>query len=547
MVKLSVLNGRIACACDTAMDALLVKQIPGRSYDRARRLWLLPPTHESVDALASRWPDVQVPLDILEALQKRSQRDAFEPAPAPELPVRGITPFEHQRVAVSKALHLDGPFGLFHEQGCGKTATAISLIGLLSEREGIDRVLVVCPKTVIPVWGEEIRSVADYDAHVVEVSATGVKRQRMLDHLDAVEGLTICVINYEAIGRSTPVEVALSNWGPQLIVCDEAHRIANPSTRQSRALGRLGDEARYRIAATGTPSANLPIDVFGVMKWLDSSVLGTSLTAFKSRYAIERELPGGGRMVVGMRHELMPELSEKVASISHRVTKEDALDLPERMFADPIMVDFEPQARRLYDDLQRDAIAYANEDAVVAAHVLTRSLRLQQITGGFLPFEGDESVRQVSCAKLNALREYFEDLSVKAIVFARFTAEVQAIERIATAQGLSPVVIDGSTKHRGDVVRRLQEDDDCRVFIGQIRAACEGVTLTAATETVYYSTGYSLIEWSQSLDRNHRPGQHHPVMVRRFHVRDSIDELVDRSLTEKVDLARVLMDEWRRA
>lgn len=441
-------------------------------------------------------------------------------------------------------------FALFHEMRLGKTATAVAIAGSLYAQGEIERVLVVCPKSVIPVIEREFCKWADYLMQATGISMVGARRLKLIEditnnpprNIDGKVACDVMILNYESIGRSKHIEGILHQYDADLVICDEVHRLKSPSSAQSKALQRLGARARYRIGMTGTPVANLALDLFGIYRFLDPTIFGSSYTAFRARYANTIDLPGGGKMVVSMRDEMMGELAAKAHSIAHRATQADAFDVPQRIIVDPIAVELEPKARRAYNELVRESITYVSDHPTVTQNVLTRILRLQQLVGGFMP-DSTGALIQVSDAKLSALRDYFCDLSAKAIVFAKFTAEVEAIYQAAEKAGLSPVKLDGQAKDRGALVERFQTDESCRVFVGQIQAASEGVELSAASETVFYSTGYSLSTFLQarerSFDREQRKSEVSIVAA------DTVDEDIVASLRGKQNVARQIVDGWK--
>ena len=137
----------------------------------------------------------------------------------------------------------------------------------------------------------------------------------------------MAVINYESTWREGVFE-ALLDWDADMVIADESQRIKSHDAQQSRAMHQLGDKARYKLILSGTPVQNDAIDLYSQYRFLDPSVFGTNYYQFRNRYAIM-----GGferRQIIGYRD--MDELIRKEHSIAYRVTKEEALDLPEQTF-----------------------------------------------------------------------------------------------------------------------------------------------------------------------------------------------------------------------
>jgi len=298
---------------------------------------------------------------------------------------------------------------------------------------------------------------------------------------------------------------------------------------------------------TGTPVANLATDVFGIYKWLDESIFGSSRTAFIARYAYTQALPNGGSMILGMREHMMSELTAKVHSIAHRASKESALDLPDTVDVD-IPITLGAKAMRAYRELKAEAITFLESgEVVVAQHVLTRLLRLQQIAGGYAK-DAEGWTVNIGSEKLDALRDIYADEAGKLVVFCRFSAEVRDAYMLAEKQGLCPVVIEGSVTadDRTENIHRFQTDDDCRVLVAQIQAASTGITLTAANHCVFYSTGYGLAEYEQAKARVHRIGQASKVTYTHLVAAQTVDEAIIKALREKKHIADLIEnDKWK--
>lgn len=237
------------------------------------------------------------------------------------------------------------------------------------------------------------------------------------------------------------------------------------------------------------------------------------------------------------------------------MTKDEALDLPEQTFENRYIT-LSPKERNIYDRLRRDSYAeLADGGTITATTVLTKLLRLQQFTGGFLVEDDAAKPQLVSTGKLDALSDILQDYVVegkkKLVIFARFLPEVHEIERLCDKilgkQGMRSVAIYGEIKKedRGGIVQQFQTDPQTMVFIGQIDTAGTGITLTAADTVVYYSVNFNYATYSQSLSRIHRIGQRHPCTYIHLVVEHSVDSQLLTSLSKKEDLAKTVVDDWR--
>lgn len=180
-------------------------------------------------------------------------------------------------------------------------------------------------------------------------------------------------------------------------------------------------------------------------------------------------------------------------------------------------------------------------------NVLTKLLRLSQVTGGHLT--GDESdTHQISTAKLDALSDIIDsavEQGQKIVVMARFVPELNDIENLLQNKNIDYAVVRGGVKDRAKEVRRFQEDDNCKVFMGQIAAAGLGITLTAASTMVFYSLDYSMSNFDQAKARIHRVGQKRNCHYIYLIATGTVDKKVLRSLRDKIDLAKTLVDDYR--
>jgi SNF2 family DNA or RNA helicase len=241
------------------------------------------------------------------------------------------------------------------------------------------------------------------------------------------------------------------------------------------------------------------------------------------------------------------ELTEKLHSIAFRATKAECLDLPET--TDVVrMVELEKDAAKLYRSLVKDSFATLADGEVTATNILTRLLRLSQLTGGFLGGDDHPMPLQVSSAKLDALADIIDaaqNESKKLVIIARFIAEIAAIKARLDKSGIRYAAISGETQDRAEQVAMFQNDPDVTVFIGQIATAGLGITLTAASTLVFYSTDYSMSNHEQTRARIHRVGQKQPCTYIYLTAKGTVDEKVLQALRDKADLARTLVDDWR--
>jgi len=349
--------------------------------------------------------------------------------------------------------------------------------------------------------------------------------------------------SYESAWR---LEKELSAWQPDLIIADEGHKIKTHNIAASKAMHRLGAKAKYRLLLTGTVITNKAIDVFSQYKFLNPAIFGNSFYAFRNRYF---DMVGYGNHTPVLKKSMEPELTEKLHSIAFRATKAECLDLPES--TDVIRtVELEPAAMKVYRGLVKESFAELSGDSkVTATNILTRLLRLSQLTGGFIGDDDGGKPQNISRAKLNALSDILDNAmqeGKKLVIIARFVPEIKAICKLLEQQSIGYSCIMGGVTDRDDQVSRFQNDPEVQVFVGQIATAGLGITLTAASTMVFYSTDYSMSNHEQARARIHRVGQKENCTYIYLVAKGTVDEKVLEALRNKADLARTLVDEARK-
>ena len=464
------------------------------------------------------------------------------------MPVK-VPPYAHQREAFDFVCGLYGLTGyreessgaaLLMEMGTGKSLVGVAVAGILSLYSLVDRVLIVCPLSIMGVWEDELSRYADFPYSVTLLRGSMQKKKSQLSHLPRSE-LQIVVTNYETMWR---LEEELSQFHAGLIIADEGHRLKDGTSRQSRAMHRLGDEADYRLLLTGTAITNKEIDIYSEYRFAAPRVFGKSFYAFRGRYFY---MSGYGGHVPVFKSSMAVDFLERLHSVAFRVRKDECLDLPP-VTEEIRAVDLEPEAQALYARIEKESYASLRDGEVTVFNVLTQLLRLSQLTGGHLT--DDEGLSHtVSAAKLDALSDIVDAMreeGEKLVIMARFVPELDDIEALLRKKKIAYACVRGGVKERAEEVRRFQEDESCRVFLGQIQAAGMGLTLTAASTMVFYSLDFNMANFDQAKARIHRVSQTRNCHYIYLCCRNTVDHKILRSLRNKIDLAKALVDDYRR-
>ncbi|MHB1155017.1 MAG: DEAD/DEAH box helicase [Eubacteriales bacterium] len=457
--------------------------------------------------------------------------------------------YNHQNDAVNFVCRLFGlialkenrPKGaaLLMEMGTGKTLTTITISEKLYHAGCIEKMLIVAPLSILGVWDDEFAKFANFNYNLSILSGSGAKKTEALRNMIG-QTLQIAVINYESAWR---LEKELLAWDADFIVADEGHKIKTHNIAAAKSMHRLGAKARYRLLLTGTVITNKALDIFSQYKFINSTVFGTSFYTFRNRYFY---MTGYGNHTPVLKKTMESELTKRMHSIAFRATKADCLDLPET--TDIIQkVDLETHAMDIYNSLVEESYAELSRGEVTVTNVLTKLLRLSQLTGGFIGNDENAKVEQVSNIKLKALEDIIDSASnenKKLVVIARFVPEINAICMLLEKKSIKYSLIKGGVKDREEQVSQFQTNPEIYVFVGQIATAGLGITLTAANIMVFYSLDYSMSNFEQAKARIHRVGQKNVCTYIYLAAKGTVDEKVLEALKSKANMAKMLVDDY---
>ena len=466
-------------------------------------------------------------------------------------------PYEHQRVALEKS-HSQRNYAYFMEMGCGKSKVLIDNITWLYEGGHIDTAIVVAPKGVYRNWQiseipAHLPEDIEHEVYVWNPNPNKTQTNHLTEGVTQREKLRILLVNVE--GFATPkVRKYLEMFvrgSAFLLAVDESTTIKNPKAKRTKALVALGKGASFRRILTGSPVTKSPMDLYSQCEFMSKELLGhDSYYSFQGRYAITRTQRMGNhsfQQVVGYRN--LDELSTKLDRFSYRVTKEDALDLPDKVYTIRHVGMTDEQLKH-YMSLKNAAIALLDDGELVSAPaVMTQLLRLQQVLCGHLMTDDGELV-EFKTKRLDALLETIEEMAGKVIIWSRFRYDIKAIvATLAKAYGSGSVVSyfgDTTDEQRQNAITSFQFED-ARFFVANPQTAGYGLTLTAATNVIYYANDFNLETRVQSEDRCHRIGQKNTVTYVDFLSKGTIDEYIVKSLRAKIDLsAKTLGEEARK-
>ena len=469
-------------------------------------------------------------------------------------------PYGHQKEVFDDSWAADY-YALFMEMGTGKSKVAIDTMGALFENKQINTALVIAPKGVYDNWFQkEIpihlpdqikRRMVRWQPNFTKKFTEEIKRLAVREEGDE-DVLHILVMNVEALSTKKGAASALRylEINPDnMVIVDESTTIKNRTAQRTKNVIDLGRAAKYRRILTGSPITKSPMDLFSQCAFLSGKALGFSnYYAFQSRYAVLQRRTMGHRSfqkLVGYRR--LDELSEKLEKFSARILKRDCLDLPDKIYMTRT-VDLSDEQVSVYNQMKELALAQVKSgELATTASILTQLMRLQQIVCGHLRTD-DGEIRELKNSRLSALMEILEEVQGKAIIWATWTHDIQAIaaalrdrfgeDSVATYYGETP------QEDRQEIVNRFQqEDSDLRFFVGQPKTGGYGITLTAADTMVYYSNSYDLEIRLQSEDRAHRIGQTKSVTYIDLVSPNTMDEKILDALRSKINIASTVLNE----
>lgn len=428
-------------------------------------------------------------------------------------------PYNHQVLALRKLLKKKRGGGLFMEMGTGKTKVAIDYACIREMKGEITQVLVLGPLSTLGVWDAEIRKHSPTDT--LKWKVLNYDKARMQHYLRQL--FDYC------------------RQGPTLLVCDEGHKLKNPQSKQSKAAYAISKRCACSLVLTGTPITKHPLDVFGELRVVDDSILGTSWGVFKKTYAMYGGF-GGYQLIKYMN---LKGLRKRIDPHIFIAKKNDCLDLPKRTH-EIVPVDLH-RSRKVYEQMARDSVVeFENGSVAEAPIVLTRLLRLSQCTGGYLRTD-DGTYTRVGEEKKEAfaglIKEMQEQDRKKIVVFVRFLNELRDAAHVCAEHGYKVLPFYGGVKRnvRDQRIAQFDEAEEPTVFIAQIQAGSLGISLVAASEAIFYSHTYDYAEFAQACDRLHRIGQSHPVTYYHLIARDTVDEAIWLALKTKRNVAELVL------
>jgi len=459
------------------------------------------------------------------------------------------TPYEHQRNALNQSAEKT-QWAYFMEMGTGKTKVTIDNMAYLYLKKEITSALIIAPKSVYTVWETEI------ETHIPEsvkykIFKWNIDKPKDLEKLNKSSELRIFLINVEALSTKRGFNGCvdyLSKNKLNFVALDESTTIKNRSAKRTKNILGLRSLSRIRRILTGSPITKSPLDLYTQCQFLSPELLGfSSYLAFRNRYAEMTDIPvGSGRFIsVPKYYKRLEELEIKMQQFSTRIRKDQCLDLKPKI-RQKRYIELEGEGKKIYEKLRTTALAIVEDSTISFSNKLTEIIKLHQVCNGFSKND-DGQIMALHKSKLNALEEILEETDGKVIIWANYIYNIkEIINFLEQKYGKDAVVSiygEVDVEDRKKAVERIQTDEKTRFMVGNPTTGGFGLTLTACNTVIYFSNNYNLEVRKQSEDRAHRMGQKGSVVYIDIVARNTLDEAIMKSLTNKGQIAAKTLGE----
>lgn len=531
-----------------------VKALPKRRYNPQTREWEIPV--KDLDILKDKFAG--------EKINVEGEVVKIDPPSLPEFDFK-TKPFDHQKIGFAYGIK-NPAFLLGDEQGLGKTKQAIDIAVYRKQTEGLKKCLVIVGVNGLKHnWVDEIKTHSNETGYILGARKTRTGKYKDgsikdkaddLKNIDKIDSYFI-IVNIESIrskkkkkdkdGKKIPKAKQVEE-NPVLIeleklvkrgiigmaIIDEVHKVKNAQSQQGKAVHLI--KTPYKLAMTGTPLMNTPIDLYNILKWLGEEK--GSFWAFRNRYCIM----GGyaGKEIVGYRN--MEELKARVSRVMLRRKKTDVLDLPAKTYTTDY-VELPAKQQQLYREVEL-AIQRNIDEIIVSPNPLAQLTRLRQATSHPALLSSKVNIS----GKLDRVKEILEEVTAnggKVVIYSNFEQVIRAIE--PELRQYKPVTITGkvSAVERKIAIDQFQNDAKTKVVLGTIGALGTGFTLTAANTVIFIDKPWTPAAAEQAEDRCHRIGTTGTINIITLVAKDTIDERIEEIIYKKRKLVEDLVDSSR--
>lgn len=426
-----------------------------------------------------------------------------------------LKPF--QKKGVLQIKKFKGRSLLADEQGLGKTIQSLFWIKKIKNRRPV---VIITPASMKWTWHAEADLHFGMKTEVLE----GKPRRRS----QLLKG-DIFILNYEILKNWWE---ALKQLEPQSIILDEVHYLKNPEAQRTIYATLLCEGVPSVIGLSGTPLTNRPIELWPILRIIKPDLF-PSFQKYAWRYCKPTYTTWGWQYTGATNKEELHRILKKNVMI-RRLKKNVLKELPAKQRQ---VVSFKLDSYREYKEAQNNFLKWLSKQSLVKAKRAKRSQALVKI--GYL-------LRLTAQLKAKIVDQWIDDFleENEGSKLAAFTMHRTVIDRLREKYGKTCVIIDGSvpTNERPAIVRAFQNKPSVRLFVGNVRAAGVGLTLTAASNVVFLDLPWTPGELMQAEDRCHRIGQKEKVVVHYLTTLHTIEESLMKILQKKSEILDAILN-----
>ena len=422
-------------------------------------------------------------------------------------------PLEHQKEAIQKLVE-NKKFILADDMGLGKTTSTI----IAALEAGSKKALIICPATLKINWKREIENYSDKTVFIAESKNFSTEADFVIINYDIIK-------NFHDTKKKDESQILASNF--DLVIVDEAHYIKNATAQRTKLINDIVKKTDRLWLLTGTPMTSRPIDYFNLLSLIDSPV-AKNWMAYAIRYCQGYQFNVGGRKVwnvIGASN--LEELRDRTLGLTLRRLKENVLDLPDKIIT-PVYLRLKSKQ---YEEVMGEYYDWYDKNPEESKSLTVQFSKLTKVR----QIIADEKIAQTIELAENILEQ-----DKKVIIFCNFT---DSLNKITEHFGKAAVKLDGSMSkpERQNSVDQFQDNPKVKVFVGNIKAAGVGITLTAAEAVIMNDLSFLPSDHAQSEDRAYRYGQKNNVLVYYPIFENTIEGIIYDILNNKKQVIATVM------
>ena len=422
-------------------------------------------------------------------------------------------PLQHQKESIQKLVE-NKKFILADDMGLGKTTSTI----IAALETGAKKILIICPATLKINWKREIENYSDRSIFISEGKTFSTEHDFVIINYDIIK-------NFHDTKKKDESQVIAANF--DLVVVDEAHYIKNPTAQRTKLINDIAKNVDRLWLLTGTPMTSRPMDYFNLLHLIESPV-AKNWMAYAIRYCSGYQFNVGGRKVWNVTGSSnLEELRDRTTGLVLRRLKENVLDLPEKIIT-PVYLRLKSKS---YEEVMGEYYDWYDKNPEESKSLTVQFTKLTKIR----QIIADEKISQTI-----ELAENIVEQDKKVIIFCNFT---DSLNKICEHFGKAAVKVDGSMSkaQRQHSVDSFQENDKVKVFVGNIKAAGVGLTLTAGEAVIMNDLSFLPSDHAQAEDRAYRYGQKNNVLVYYPIFENTIEGIIYDILNNKKQVIATVM------